>query len=721
MKVLVLSLVVVFALGMPALTVEKRQTPQGPRILVDGEVRLPRFYYGSPTCLCNISGVSKTTLKIPFAADCDTDSGRVVLTGYFGTDPLWYSNARLVDLNTGATNVVLRADEEVRSAAWTAGNLKLTKGHRYHFVFDHRATRFRTYFSIEVSYPDAAGKWVRLPYYYGDTLGNTVRLAHREAQVDFVTFSTDSSWGCEDWWTPPEEPEHYEKLDRECARLIAINPQILLVPRLMTDAPVWLLKRHPEIRMIYDTGFNLGMSSVSSRLYRKAACEAIEKVSRHLKERFPKNYAGLQISGQNSAEWFYMMSQSENLSGYDVSTRDAFRDWLKAHGDPDWSTAEVPSSAQRHLKEKDARLLEFARFRQREMASFLVELGAAAKRGSREEALTFFFYGYSWEIGGAIAGAGETGHFDFAWLMANAKGKIDGFSAPLSYSCRNLTGSTVIMSAAETVTRQGYLWFNEIDHRTHHEEMWDHMRIFTPYTDPAITREMLLRDSIADILRGYGDWWMDLFGRGWFRDADIWQIRARLEALDRAMVTRTRPYEPEIANIVHEDSLLHDGWRAGRKPVLNRRGFATSGADYGQYLLTDILADPPKAVKLFYLTATDRLTPELQAQLAALKAARPDAVFVENVTPADLTAEAIAAQARKAGVHLYTPPGKANVCSAEGLVLIQALVEGPLTIDFGAMGTVRDFITGKTIGCGPKITIDFRLGETRLFQCLSRL
>ena len=146
MKVLVLSLVVVFALGMPALTVEKRQTPQGPRILVDGEVRLPRFYYGSPTCLCNISGVSKTTLKIPFAADCDTDSGRVVLTGYFGTDPLWYSNARLVDLNTGATNVVLRADEEVRSAAWTAGNLKLTKGHRFN-MFVMRWPQFDAYCS----------------------------------------------------------------------------------------------------------------------------------------------------------------------------------------------------------------------------------------------------------------------------------------------------------------------------------------------------------------------------------------------------------------------------------------------------------------------------------------------------------------------------------------------------------------------------------------------
>ena len=696
------------------LKVELRQTAGGPAVFVNGVRRNPRFYYGSPTCLCNISGQTKTVLRIPFAAEADTAQGAITLDGYYGTDPLWYSDAKLVDLTDGTTNVVLRADEEVRTANYRADGLKFKKGHRYHFVFTHRATRFRTYFHVGVSYGTADGRRVTLPYYYGDTLGDTVRFAAEEAGVDFVTFSTDSSWGCEDWWTPPEAPENYEKLDRECARLIALNPKVLLVPRLMTDAPVWMLKRHPEIRMVYDTGFNLGMSSVSSRLYRQAACAAIERVSRHLKERFPNNYAGLQISGQNSAEWFYMMSQTGHLSGYDVGTRDAFRDWLKAHGDADWATAEVPTSVQRHLREKDARLIEFARFRQREMASFLAELGAAAKRGSRGEALTFFFYGYSWELGGVKAGAGETGHFDFAWLLANAQGKIDGFSSPVSYSCRNLTGSTVMMSAAETVIRQGYLWFNEIDHRTHHEEMWDHMATFKPYSDPQITREIFLRDSAADILRGYGDWWMDLFGRGWFRDREIWRLRKQLDQLEAAVQNRAAPYAPEIASVVHEDSFLHNGWGSG--PLLSRRGFARCGADYGQYLLEDFLANPPVSVKLVYFPVIRDLSPALRAKLDAYKAAHPAVMCVEKLTAADLAAGAIAARARQAGVHLWTAADKANVCSAEGLVVVQALEAGPLAIDFGAAGEITDFFTGASVGTGPQLTLPFRLGETRVFR-----
>ena len=696
------------------LKVELRQTAGGPALFVNGVRRNPRFYYGSPTCLCNISGVRKTVLRIPFAAPADTTRGRITLDGYFGTDPIWYSDAKLVDLTAGTTNVVLRADEEVRTMNYRADGLTLVRGHRYHFVFTHRATRARTYFHVGVTYETADGRRVRLPYYYGDALGETVKIAAEEAGVDFVTFSTDSSWGCEGWWNPPEEPENYEKLDRECARLIALNPSVLLVPRIMTDAPVWLLKRHPEIRMIFHTGFNLGMSSVSARLYRKAACEAVERLSRHLKEKFPLNYAGLQISGQNSAEWFYMMSTTANLSGYDVGTRDAFRDWLRAKGDPDWATAEVPTSAQRHLREKDARLLEFARFRQREMASFLVDLGAAAKRGSRGEALTCFFYGYSWEVGGVIAGAGETGHFDFGWLMAHAHGKIDAFSSPISYSCRNLTGSTVIMSAAETVLRNGYLWFNEIDHRTHHEEMWDHINIFRPYADPAVTREIVLRDSAAGILRGYGDWWMDLFGRGWFRDREIWQLRAQLDALDLALRDRKGLYAPEIASVVHEDSFLHNGWGSG--PLLSRRGFARCGADYGQYLLEDFLANPPASVKLVYFPVIRDLSPAMRAKLDAYKASHPNVTCVEKMTGADLQAEAIAARAKQAGVHLWTAAGKANVCSAEGFLVVQALEEGPLALDVGAACEVVDFFTGETVGKGPALTLPFRLGETRVFR-----
>ena len=408
--------------------------------------------------------------------------------------------------------------------------------------------------------------------------------------------------------------------------------------------------------------------------------------------------------------------QSINLfyAGYDPCTRDAFREWLKAHGAADWAAAEVPSCAIRRTPAPPPRVVEFARFRNREMSSFLVELGAAAKRGSGGETLTFFFYGYTWELGGAKAS--ETGHFDFVWLMNNAHGKIDGFSSPLSYSSRNLTGSTVMMSAAESVMRNGYLWFNEIDHRTHHEEMWDHMTLFTPYSDPNVTREIMMRDSAADILRGYGDWWMDLFGRGWFRDAEIWKVRRALNALDDLLADRKGMYAPQIASVVHEDSFFRGGWDARRSGLRNRKGFATCGADYGQYLLEDILENPPASVKLFYLTIADRLAPDVRVRLDAFKAARPDVTFVENVTPQDITAEAIAARARKAGVHCFAAPGMANICSAEGVILVQALKDGPLEVDFGVAGAVRDALNGGFVCDGPKATLSFRKGETRLFR-----
>lgn len=698
--------------GHDPIKVSVRRTPCGPRVFVGDKPVWPRFFYGSPTCLCNISGKRKAVLKIPFASDRDTSCGRVVIEGYPGVDPLWFSDAKLVDITAGTTNVVLSAEDEVNVLRYEADNLRFAKNHKYHFIVTHRATRPRTYFTIGVTYSEN-GITTGLPYYYGDTLGDTVALA-AAADVDLVTFSTDSSWGCEGWWNPPEQPEDYSKIDREFERLIEINPDVLLVPRIMTDAPAWMHERHPEIRMSYKPHCGLVMSSVSSRIYRRAACEAVEKLSRHLRSKYPRHYAGLQISGQNSAEWFYMLSQSEYLSGYDAGTKQAFREWLKDRGVGDWAVAEVPTPEERRASPPSPRALEFARFRQREMASFLVELGAAAKRGSCGEALTLFFYGYSWELGGVLAA--ETGHFDFGWLLKNAQGKIDGFSSPLGYRMRNLTGSTVMMSAAESIMRNGYLWFNEIDHRTHLEEMWDHMAHFKPYDDPEVTREILLRDSAAGILRGYGDWWMDLFGRGWHRDAGIWKVREELNRLDDIMAQRKQPYSPQIASVVHEDSFLRVGQDVGRLKLLNQKGFATCGADYGQYLLDDILENPPKSVKLFYFPVLRQLASGVRSKIDALKASRPDAVFVEDVTVRDITAEAIASRAREAGVHCYTEPGAANICSADGVVLVQALREGNLAIDFGSHAIIRDALSGDFVCKGPKTVLPFRLGETRLFR-----
>lgn len=709
------------------LEVRVRQTAGGPRIFVDGKAVTPRFYYGSPPCLGPISNTGKNEFVIPFKADADTSAGRVAIDGYDDDEPMWFSCPFLEDRTSWTTNALPCAGEE-RTRHFSRDGLAFKKGHYYHFHVTHRAARARTYFRHEVSYAAADGGKRVLPLPYGDTLCDTARMAAK-AGVNLVTFSPDTSWGWEDWWAPDGEETDYGKLDRLCDALVSACPDVLLVPRVSANAPAWMLARDPSLKMKFDKGYTIGMSSVSARPYRKAACAALEKLARHLRAKYPRNFAGLQVTGQNSAEWFYMLSQSGDLSGYDVHTRDAFRAWLAARGAKDAATAEVPPpEARRALRPdrrwdpvKDRRVIEFGQFRQEEMASFLCELGSAVRRGTDGKSLALFFYGYTWELGSANAGAAETGHFFVDWMLRHGKGLIDGFSAPISYTDRVWPGSTPIMSAAETIMRGGILWINEDDMRTHHEDI--HSWPIDNYTksgfindSPWITRNQFLRNSAVGVLRGYGDWWMDLFGHGWFRDEEIWDIRRALNTIDRALLERKRPYSPEIAVVADEESLMGNAWGSSGLvfPLLVRRGFDTCGTSCGQYLLSDVLENPIDA-KIAFVVYAKGLSPERRAKLEGLKRRGAMQVF-EVESGADITAQAVAARAKAAGVHLYAPPGKAFVCESEGYVMVQAQEEGVMPLDFGQAEAVDDAITGATVGTGPRANVRFRLGETRLFK-----
>ena len=706
--------------------VRVRQTPGGPRIFVDGKAVRPRFYYGSQPCLCPISNVGKNVYTIPFRPDADTDRGRIAIDGFADDEPIWFSKAALID-KTANTTVSLSSDGEERTRHFVRDGLNLKKGHLYHFVVTHRSTHHRTYFTHEASYTDAAGRKVVMPLPYGDTLCDTVRLA-ADAQVDFVTFSTDTSWGCMDWWAPPGEPPAYGRIDREIERIIAANPNALVVPRVCADAPGWMLERDPSLRMVFDKGYAVRMSSVSARPYREAACAAVEKLTRHLREKFPRNFAGLHVSGQNSAEWFYMMSQSGELSGYDVHTRDAFRAWLAKRGEKDAATADVPTPAERRVRRPqgrldpvlDRRVIQFGEFRQEEMASLLCDLGAAVRRGSDGASLAIFFYGYTWELGAVPPGAAETGHFFVDWIMCHGKDYIDGFSAPFSYSDRRWPGSSPVMAPAETFMRNGFLWINEDDYRTHLEDLWSFpVNVGLKNTSPYITRNALLRNGALNILRGYGDWWMDLCGRGWFRDAEMWKIRKALNVMDDAMLRRKKPYSPEIALVVDEKSLMRNGF--GSSGVVTpqhahaRFRLNLCGATHGQYLLDDVLATPPDC-KLLLISYARDLDPERRARLDEIKRASPKMRVVEAATNYDVVTEKIVEHAKAAGVHFYTPPLKATVCAAEGYVVVQAREAGLLEIDFGEEGVVVDFLTGRQIGNGPKLSVDFAKGETKVFK-----
>lgn len=724
----ILPIVVVLAILTPCvgqgITVRVRSTEGGPRIFVDGKPVRHRFVYGNPALLAAISEKRATTFTLPFHADVDTDEACVTLAGKKGDEPFWFSNQLLVDMTDGTTNR-LGGAEEVRTLTLVVPRIRLKKGHDYRFIVTDRAVHDRQFFTHSVSYPGVDGQKVELPLPYGDALFDTVAMA-AGADVNLVTFGVPNSYGCDACWHPPEEPDDFSALDHECERLLKANPNALLVPRVNADAPQWMLDRDHSLKMKFAKGFTIDAPSLSARSYRMAVCAHFEKLARHLVARFPNNFAGLHIGGQNSAEWFYHLSQSHgDLSGYDVHTLTAFRAYLSALGEPDADKAEVPSAAERSevfprgLRDpvRHRRLLQFAQFRQLEVAKLISELGAAVRRGSEGKCMALFFYGYSWELGCGWNGPSETGHYALQWLLENGRENIDGLSAPFSYSCRKFPGSSPVMSPAETIMRSGILWINEDDTRTYKEDIWCYKALGGGRHDTLReTADTLMRNACIGILRGYGEWWMDLFGRGWYRSPELWELRKKLNPLDDALMRRKKPYSPPMAVVVDEKSFLRYGSKSGCHlyPLLNHEPMDMCGVPYGQYFLDDIL-DRPIDARLVYLCVAQGLTAEQRAKIVRYKKSRPETLFVENVTAADMTVEAIAEKARIAGIRPYTRPGVANVNAAEGYVSVFSHIDGPVEMDFGREGRIVDYMTGKLVGNGQKLTTVFRQGETKVY------
>ena len=628
----------VFAEGVRPISVRVRQTPGGPRIFVDGKPIPPRAFYGAGPSIGFIAEVREYTFTLPFTAPVSTERAEIRIAFPSVPSKFWIHDVTLEDGDTGKKTAVgislagaLPDGRPHPDRLSCPCPIQLVEGRRYRLRIPIRSDHGRSFFHPSVVAFDAAGKERRCPLPYGETLAATTRLAG-EAGVNIVTFGSSHRW------LEPEKSPNWGTLDAICRRLVAANPNVLLLPRVGMNAPDWFLARHPEVKMKFDDGFVMNSSSISSRLYRKAACAHLEKLVRHLRETFPRNFAGVHVSGQNSGEWFYEKSFDHELGGYESPVRDAFRAWLAREGETDAATAEVPSPEARRDTSGGAlldpvrqrRLVQFNRFRQEEMASFLSELGAAVRRGSDGQSLAMFFYGYSWEVGGMKNGAAASGHYALEWLLKHGKENVDALSAPYSYSNRKWPGSVPVMSAAETLARNGILWFNEDDTRTYLDEIWDYKTLAggSPVTKEQ-TIDLLRRNASFEILRGLGDWWMDLFGRGWYLDSDLWALRRELEPLEQSMFARAKPYAPEIADIVDERSFIYLACESRRAMValLNRSMFDGCGAPYGQYLLNDVLERPIDA-KLYFFALATYLDADQRAKIAAMRAALPDATFV---------------------------------------------------------------------------------------------
>ncbi len=646
--------------GWAAVVVRVQNTPGGPQIFVNGQPVPPRFFWGT----MNNSSVSLTPewQNISFEVMPGPVDGTGTLHFRFAPQPaeIWLAEVRIQDAQTGEDifPVDSFATAENLERVWsvwppgeanTVGQWEIADG-ALHITLRqppqgpwpdfHFYSRARLSFAAgrvyRVSlrarsqpatvlrpqlYNVQGGVWNYVGWQLGPLL-QQVALA-RDAGVHFVSFSAPNCWN------EPEKPQDWRPLDTLCRQIIAVNPRALLVPRVSANAPSWWLQRHPEARMIFDeTIVDEHHASVSDRRYRAAACAHLEKLCRHLMEAFPDNFAGIHPCGQHTGEWFYERSWTNQVSGYDPATRAAFREWLQAQGDPHAATAEPPKPEERRahpyglLRDpaQERRLIDFARFQQEEMASFVTEMAAACRRGTNGEKLVIFFYGYLFEFPPLATGAPTSGHYALSKVLASRD--IDILCSPISYTDRDWLGTAPCMSAAESVMQAGILWLNEDDSRTFLDTRREEHVQEGGLVDLLQTQQVMLRNTAQEALRGFGCWWMDLPGTGWFNDARIWEVMTWLRPVDGALARRQKPFTPDIAAIVDEDSMCHlpGGSAAMARPLIyeGRAALGRSGAPYGQYILEDVLAGKVPARLKIFLSAW-ALSPQKRAQLLACR------------------------------------------------------------------------------------------------------
>jgi hypothetical protein len=845
-------------------TVRVDATSAAPRLLVDGQPVRARMFWGAPGTRPIPAATAGQAVRFEFQPTTDEPS-HATMHFRFGPSAgdIYLDDIRVVDLDTHR-DVLPRCDFEKGEASfrrewmvWPAAkpqntvgtvsvekgvgrdgsaglhihlqnppsgvwpdfhihhqaNLALAKGHRHQVTFWIRAEPAR---KVTVAFYRPGNPYVCVggP---DDCFASQIRLAGA-AGAPFVSFPIGMPW------ERPGREVNWDSVDEACRRVLAANPQALLLPRIGMNAPAWWLAEHSEEAMTWEDGSHGRGMAVPGEVYCRDACRNLAVLVRHLEAKFGQRIAGYHPSGQNTGEWFYEDTWRPKLNGYAPADARYWREWLKRRYADDaalrraWrddtvtlDTAAVPGAKARHAApagifrdpQAERAVLDFSEFQQQLMADCVCRQAHAVREASQGRKLVVFFYGYIFEFAAVNNGPAVAGHYALRRVLQCPD--IDVLCSPISYFDRGLGGSAPAMTAAESVALAGKMWLYEDDTRTYlgtgAAPGWKDGAGNLQDTNRLLTR------NVAEVaLRNFATWWMDLGATGWFDDPRMWEQMRRLDALDRPMLDHPRPFRPQVAAVIDEPSMIRVA--AGGTAVTGlgvsqaRRALGRMGAPYGQYLLDDVAAGKVRAKMYVFLTAWclspqqrrellaatrgslrvwcyapgyldgDHYSPQAMRELSGFRlekvASQPawaepteagkragvgpafgihqsirpllaaaDATAAETLAAypdgsaaialrqtADgpslfvgvpgLTAELLRWAAGRCGVHLFTSVD-CNVYANGPYLAIHAAKDGPIAIDTGAAGPLRDLLSGEVVGQGPRLVLPVKSGDTRVF------
>ena len=350
---------------------------------------------------------------------------------------------------------------------------------------------------------------------------------------------------------------------RQLAGILGVNSNAMIVVRINVSAPGWWLDQNPaercRVTLENPDAVRFGGNSAESLASEKYAAFAREHLRRFLEElsKTPEGdrVMGFHIGGGVYGEWhYYGIDQEPDASGPMRRKFAAFAagryggiDAINAAWRTTFGSVEdivVPSYARRYEAgdgdfrdpAADRYVIDYYECQQATVSSLVNGLAEIVRRTWPRPAVIGLFYGYfygAWTVGA------QASQFDIETMFNSPY--VDYFSGP--YSSRNVYGSGLFRSLADSVALHGKVWISEHDGGTHLGHVGDVRFPDLPRTE-AESVALMRRNFMYALTDNAGQWWYD-FGpqnrSGWWSSPALLAEAGRL--LQLANMCMERPYE----------------------------------------------------------------------------------------------------------------------------------------------------------------------------------
>ena len=357
-----------------------------------------------------------------------------------------------------------------------------------------------------------ASSWVTKPSYdveYPNPPTVTQFTAAGTELYDCIAFfaGNDYRWGAGylPWVGTAPDVFDYSLFDQLMGQILGEDPDALVMPRLSVGTPDWWLNdpaNAGELEIMDDGstqstlytqyGSNPGVlpdagpfPSLASQKWRNDMAFALEQFIDYMFKRgYGQHIVGFKLMSLDTNEWYHWSSGRNELSGYSVPTRNAFREWLRDNYNDDvsalrtaWNNptvtfdnAQVPSRSSRLAGEGSRTFRDIPLYRNvvdwyqfyNELIPDTVDFFAEViKRKTEGKKAVGSFYGFMNEF----EGISEFGHNALGRYLQSPN--LDFVLVTASYTDRDfITGGDNYRSPYTSVALHNKVWLHDNDMAT---------------------------------------------------------------------------------------------------------------------------------------------------------------------------------------------------------------------------------------------------------------